>query len=254
VNIKQKVAAILPARLESSRLDRKVLADICGIPMIIHVYKRCLLAKTLDEVFVATDSIEIKNVVEKYGGKVIMTSANHQTGTDRIAEAVKNLDFEIIVNVQGDEALVNPNYIDKVVSELHENPEVNVGILVNSFSKRNSPSDIKVVLNDNNDVMYFSRSDIPSNSRTKNSPMLKAYHILPFRKDFLIQYAQWDKGALEQIELNEYLRILEHGYRIRAVYVESDAISVDTLADLEYVRSLMKDDEYFLYLVDNKLI
>ena len=241
----QKVIAILPARLESSRLPRKALKDICGLPMIVHVFKRCLLSKKLDEVYVATDSFEIKEVVEKYGGKVIMTSSKHETGTDRIAEAALELDAEIIVNIQGDEALVNPKYIDRVTNELIENPDINVGILVNSFSKKDSPSDIKVVLNKNNDVMYLSRSDIPSASRLKNPPMLKAYHIVPFRKKFLLEYAQMDRGSLEKIEFNEYVRILENGERIRAVYVESDAVSVDTPEDLQYVREVMPYDLWF---------
>ena len=241
----QKAIAILPARLESSRLPRKALKDICGLPMIVHVFKRCLLSKKLDEVYVATDSFEIKEVVEKYGGKVIMTSSKHETGTDRIAEAALKLDAEIIVNIQGDEALVNPKYIDRVTNELIENPDINVGILVNSFSKKDSPSDIKVVLNKNNDVMYLSRSDIPSGSRQNNPPMLKAYHIVPFRKKFLLEYAQMDRGSLEKIESNEYVRILENGERIRAVYVESDAVSVDTTEDLQSVRELMPHDLWF---------
>jgi 3-deoxy-manno-octulosonate cytidylyltransferase (CMP-KDO synthetase) len=240
-----KTVAILPARIESSRLPRKVLLDICGLPMIVHVYRRCLLASSLDEVYVATDSAEIQENVEKYGGKVIMTSSSHQTGTDRIAEAAKNIDAEIIVNVQGDEALVNPLYIDKVVKELQNNSDVNVGILVNPFSKNNSPSDIKVVVNKNNDVMYVSRSDIPSNSRVEDPPMLKAYHIVPFRKKFLMLYTQLEKGKLEKIEYNEYLRIIEHGYNIRAVEVESDAVSVDTIEDLKYVRAEMPKDKWF---------
>jgi len=241
----EKVIAILPARLESSRLPRKALKDICGLPMIVHVFKRCLLSQKLDEVYVATDSFEIKEVVENYGGKVIMTSAKHETGTDRIAEAALELDVEIIVNIQGDEALVNPEYIDRVTNELIENPGINVGILVNSFSKKDSPSDIKVVLNKNNDVMYLSRSDIPSDSRLNSPPMLKAYHVVPFRKKFLLEFSQWDKGSLEKIEFNEYLRILENGERIRAVYVESDAVSVDTPEDLQYVREVMPYDLWF---------
>ena len=241
----QKAIAILPARLKSSRLPQKALKDICGLPMIVHVFKRCLLSKKLDEVYVATDSFEIKEVVEKYGGKVIMTSSKHETGTDRIAEAALELDAEIIVNIQGDEALVNPKYIDRVTNELIENPDINVGILVNSFSKKDSPSDIKVVLNINNDVMYLSRSDIPSGSRQNNPPMLKAYHIVPFRKKFLLKYAQMNRGSLEKIEFNEYVRILENGERIRAVYVESDAVSVDTPEDLQYVREIMPNDLWF---------
>ena len=240
-----KTVAILPARLESSRLPRKALADICGLPMIVHVYKRCLLAKRLNDVYVATDSEEIRAEVERYGGKVIMTSCEHETGTDRIAEAASGLDAEIVVNVQGDEALVNPEYIDKVVAALQDNPDINIGILVNPFNKRNSPSDIKAVLTQNDDVMYFSRADIPSDARVDHPPLLKAYHIVPFRKNFLLEYAQWDKGELEQIEYNEYLRILERGHRIRAVHVESDAVSVDTLNDLEFVREKMLIDPFF---------
>jgi 3-deoxy-manno-octulosonate cytidylyltransferase (CMP-KDO synthetase) len=245
VSINQKVVAILPVRMESTRLAGKALLDICGLPMIIHVLKRCLLAKKLNEVYVATDSIEITKVVEKYGGKVIMTSSSHQTGTDRIAEAANNIEADIIVNVQGDEALVNPTHIDKVITALQRNPEVNVSILVNPFNKRGSTSDIKAVLNDNDEVMYFSRSDIPSDSRMDEHLLHKAYHIIPFRKEFLLQFSKWPKGRLEQIEFNEYLRILEKGYKIKAVHVESDAVSVDTLDDLIYVRNKMHDDYYF---------
>ena len=238
-----KVVAIIPSRLESSRLPKKALSDILGLPMIVHVFKRCLFAKKLDEVYVATDSVEIKEVVESFGGKVIMTSSRHQTGTDRIAEAMQTIEADIIVNVQGDEALVNPQYIDKAVSVLQESPQVNVAILVNPFNKRNSPSDIKVVLNENNDVMYLSRADIPSDARVESPALLKAYHIVPFRKDFLLQYSKWEKSKLEQIEFNEYLRILEKGYTIKAVHVESDSISVDTEEDLNYVIDKMKSDE-----------
>ena len=238
-----KAVAIIPARLESSRLPNKALADILGLPMIVHVFKRCLLAKTLDEVYVATDNIKIKDAVESHGGKVIMTSVKHETGTDRIAEAAQNIKADIIVNVQGDEALVNPEYIDKVVNSLVNSSGADVAILVNPFSKKRSPSDIKVVLNENDGVMYLSRADIPSDARVDNTKMLKAYHIVPFRKDFLLKYARWKKTELEKIEFNEYLRILEKGYKIQAVRVESDAISVDTKQDLELVRYKMKTDE-----------
>jgi 3-deoxy-manno-octulosonate cytidylyltransferase (CMP-KDO synthetase) len=240
-----KTVVIIPARLDSSRLPRKALADILGLPMIVHVFKRCLLANNLNDVYVATDSFEIKEAVESHGGKVIMTSSSHETGTDRIAEAAQFLDVDIVVNVQGDEALVNPTYIDKVVLVLQENPEINVSILVNSFNKRKSNSDIKVVLNEDNDVMYFSRTDIPSDVRVDCPPLLKVYHIVPFRKDFLIKYSKWEKGRLEKIEFNEYLRILEKGHKIRAVHVESDALSVDTQEDLNYVRSQMICDTWY---------
>lgn len=245
IAFKPKTVALIPSRLQSSRLPCKALADIHGLPMIVHVYRRCLLSQYLDGVYVATDSEEIRDVVEGHGGRALMTSDTHETGTDRIAEAARNLNAEIVVNVQGDEALVNPDHIDSAVSVLHDNPSINVAILVNPFSKRNSPSDIKVVLNEKDEVMYFSRADIPSDARTPNPPMLKAYHIVPFRREFLLDYSSWDKGALECIEYNEYLRILERGHRIRAVRVESDAISVDTPEDLAYVRAKMANDPIF---------
>ena len=132
-----------------------------------------------------------------------------------------------------------------MVSELCDNPSINIAILVNPYNKRNSPSDIKAVLNDKNDVMYFSRADIPSDARVENISMLKVYHIVPFRRVFLLQYTKWAKGTLEIIESNEYLRILARGHRIRAVHVESDAVSVDTADDLEYVRDKMLRDQWF---------
>lgn len=242
---KLRTIAIIPARLESSRLPGKALLDICGLPMIVHVFKRCEFAESLDEVFVATENDEIRQVVKQYGGKVIMTSSHHANGTERIAEAANNIDADIVVNVQGDEALVNPAHIDAAVNALIKDPNVNVAILVNEFSKRNSPADIKTVLDEKNNVMYLSRSDIPSDARTNNPPMLKAYHILPFRKEFLLKYASWGKGYLEKIEYHEHLRILEKGYKIRAVRVDSDAVSVDTEKDLKFVREVMLSDSFF---------
>jgi len=241
-----KVVAIISSRLESSRLPGKALLNICGgLPMIVHVYKRCMLSNSLDEVYVVTDNLKIKDVVESYGGRVIMTSSLHKTGTDRIAEAAKTIDADIVVNVQGDEVLLDPNYINQVVLALHDNPDINISILVNSFNKRNSPSDIKVVLNENDEIMYFSRTDIPSYTRDNNHRMLKAYYVVPFRKDFLLEYSKWKESYLEKIEFNEYLRILEKGYKIKAVHVESDAVSVDTDIDLEYVRGKMISDRFF---------
>lgn len=245
-----RIVAIIPSRLESSRLPRKALSDICGLPMIVHVFKRCEFAKTLDEVFVATDSDEIRQIVEQHSGKVLMTSSSHKNGTERIAEAAESVDGDIIVNVQGDEALVMPEHIDAAINALIEDENINVSILVNSFSKRNSPSDIKVVLDLHGNVMYLSRSDIPSNTRTKDAPLLKAYHVLAFRKEFLMQYANWEETYLEKIEYHEHLRILERGHKIKAVKVDSQAISVDTELDLIEVKYLMEKDPYYKAILD----
>tara|TARA_X000000368_G_C22809220_1_gene613899 strand:- start:33 stop:785 length:753 start_codon:yes stop_codon:yes gene_type:complete len=241
-----KVVGIIPSRMESTRLPNKPLKDICGLPMIIHVLKRCELSKVLGEVYIATDSIEIKNVVENFGGNVILTKKNHQTGTDRVAEASKSVKAEIIVNIQGDEALLNPRHIDKVTNILINNLNYDVAILVNSFKKEKSISDIKVVTNKYDEVLYFSRLDIPFRKKT-DKEMLKAYHIVPFRKSFLNTFTNLPKGNLEIEESNEYLRIIENDFKIKTIKVNSLGISVDTKEDLKFVRKAMKKDQFYGY-------
>jgi len=170
-----KIVGIIPARMDSSRLPGKPLVDILGLPMIVHVLQRCMMAKTLDEIYVATDSKRIADVVSSYGGRYIMTSDRHKTGTDRITEAAKEIDCDIVVNIQGDEALVNPQHIDLVVDAMREDKNINVAMAVNPCHNYNSTSDMKVVLDENMNIMYFSRSDIPSSARTNMAPMLKGY-------------------------------------------------------------------------------
>ena len=239
-----KVIGMIPVRLESSRLPEKALCDILGLPMVIHTLKRTQMAKTLDEVYVVTDSEVIKALVESHQGQVIMTSKVHQTGSDRLAEAAEYIEADIVVNIQGDEALVDPNHIDAGVKGLI-NSKAKVSILLTQFSKKQSYGDIKAVVNLKNEIMYLSRNDIPSESRSPIEYSLKAYHVVSFRKDFLIKYAKLKQTPLEKIEYNEYLRVLENGYTIQGVIVESDTVSVDTDEDLKYVRKLMSADELF---------
>lgn len=239
-----RIIAIIPSRLESSRINRKPLADILGLPMVVHVYYRALLSPILDDVWVATDSTEVKSVVEKFGGKAILTSANHTNGTERIAEAVSNMEADVVVLVNGDEALLNPDYIETSYQTLVQS-DAEASILVNPFYKVSSPSDFKVVLNLKNEVMYISRGDIPCDARHPVPHRLKAYHIMAFRRDFLNVYAALDKTPMESIEDHEHLRIIENGYKIVACKVESSAVSVDTPGDLEYVREQMPQDPYF---------
>ena len=239
-----KVVGMIPVRMESSRLPNKPIKDICGLPMIIHTLKRTQLAKKLDEVYVVTDNDELRKLVELYGGEVIMTSKHHKTGSDRLAEAAGKINADIIVNVQGDEALVDPEHIDIGVEGI-KSSDANISILLTKYKKRNSNSDIKAVVNLKNEIMYLSRNDLPSDSRNNVDYMLKAYHIVSFKKDFLIQYATLEQTPLEIIESNEYLRVLENGYKIQGVMVDSIAVSVDTIEDLEFVRNVMKNDKLF---------
>lgn len=233
---------MVPARLQSSRLPEKALINILGMPMVIHTCKRAQLAKKLDDVYLVTDSKRIKKTAESYGLKVIMTGSHHQTGSDRLAEACQYVECDIVVNIQGDEPLVNPEHIDAIVEPLLDDTTLQISIGVTHYTKKNSFSDIKAVLDLDGNIMYCSRADLPSDSRTPVKEMLKMCFIVPFRKDFLLQYASWEPTPLETIEYNEYLRVLEHGVKIRAVRVENAKISVDTPADMEEVRELMALD------------
>lgn len=237
------VVGMIPARLESSRLPGKALLDICGLPMVIHTCKRAQLAKKLDEVYLATDNPLIREAGEKNGIKVIMTGSHHQTGSDRLAEACQKVACDIVVNIQGDEPLVNPEHIDAIVSPLVEEPGLQIAVGVTPYAKKHSASDIKAVLDLKGNIMYCSRTDLPSEARTKVPEMLKMCFIVPFRKEFLLQYASWEPTPLERIEFNEYLRVLEHGVKMRAVRIMGAQISVDTAAELEIVRDLMNRDK-----------
>ncbi len=239
-----KVIGVIPSRLKSTRVPNKPLVDICGLPMIVHVYKRACFSNILDDVIVATDSEEIKTVIESHGGKAVITSPDHKNGTERIAEVAQLTDADIIVLINGDEAIFNPENIADSVNTLI-NSDADAAILVIDFFEKNSPSDFKVVLNTVNEVMYISRNDIPSDARNRVDGMLKAYHILSFKKDFLIQYSKMDKTPLEKIEDHEHLRIIENGYKLKAKKILGYSVSVDTPKDLEYVRGAMKDDPYF---------
>jgi len=237
-----KVVGMVPARLESSRLPGKALLDICGLPMVIHTCKRAQLAKKLDEVYLATDNQLIREAGEKNGIKVIMTGRRHQTGSDRLAEACQQVPCDIVVNIQGDEPLVNPEHIDAIVSPLIDDLALQIAVGVTPYAKKHSFSDIKAVLDLEGNILYCSRTDLPSDARTEVPEMLKMCFIVPFRKAFLLQYASWEATPLERIEYNEYLRVLEHGVKMRAVRIEGARISVDTAEELEIVRDLMGKD------------
>ena len=239
-----KIVAIIPSRLKSSRIPRKALVDIAGLPMVAHVYHRARLSPILDDVWVATDSEEIKQVIEGFGGKAVLTKDTHSNGTERIAEAAAETDAEYIVLVNGDEALLNPNYIETSYNTLSSS-DSQASILVNSFDKINSPSDFKVVLNLKNEVMYISRGDIPCDARNPVESRLKAYHIMTFRRDFLDVYSGLEKSPLEAVEDHEHLRIIENGYKIVACKVDSSAVSVDTREDLVFTRNKMPEDPFF---------
>lgn len=237
-----KVAGIIPARMDSFRFPGKPLVDIEGLPMVVHVMKRAMLCKSMYVVYVATDSEEIFAAVEKHGGRAMMTGKTHQTGTDRIAEAARKIGCDTVLNIQGDEPLVKPDDIARLIEAMRDDPSCRAATLVCKTPARNENTECKVVLDLNKNILYMSRSDIPSQARVKVDLLYKLYCIIAFRKSFLKKFAKWDMTPLEKVEYIEYLRILEHGYKIKGVIVEEYSTSVDTPADLDVVKKMMKKD------------
>ncbi len=237
-----KIIGMIPSRLNSRRLPKKALLKICGIPLIAHVIHRAKLSKILDDLYLVTDSEEIANIGVACDCKIIMTSSNHMTGSDRLAEASRDLDAEIIVNIQGDEALVRPEDIARSANILMQKEELQVAMLATKYAQKNNPSDIKVSLNKKNEIIHFSRSNISTNLDTAS---LKAYHLVSFRKNMLLKFCELPQTEYEIQESIEYMRLIENEYKIGCEIIDSSAISVDTEKDLKLVTELMKKDNLF---------
>lgn len=249
-NKKIKIIGVIPARYSSTRLPGKPLLDICGLPMVIHTMKRSMMSKVLDEVIVATDDQRIFDIVTKNGGQAMMTETSHENATVRLYEVSKKKPADIYVLILGDEALVKPDHINKSAQSLLNN-KYEISILYNKFYKKNSPSDQKVVINNLGEIMYISRSDIPSDYKNKVDYYHKAYFIVSLTHAMLEKYMSLPQTRYDFIESNEFTRILENGHKIKGVEVTSSAISVDTTEDLEIVRKMMKEDEIFKIYKDN---
>lgn len=244
-----RVVVVIPARYGSQRLPAKPLADICGKPMVQHVYERAARAKLVNAVLVATDDERIMSAVRGFGGRAVMTPESLQTGTDRIAYVARSLpDAEIIVNVQGDEPLVEPAMIDEAVEPLLHDNSVNVGTLVKKIDNNadlSNPGIVKVVLDREGNGIYFSRSPIPFGRDIQQSEWLR-HHIYykhiglyVFHREFLNRFSEMNQTPLEKTEKLEQLRILENGYKIRCTVTSFDSVPVDTQDDLERVRRIL---------------
>lgn len=244
-----KITAIIPARYASTRFDGKALADIQGKPMVRHVYERTSQASLVSEVIVATDDERIAAAVRSFGGRVVMTSRDHETGTDRLAEVAASLDTEIVVNVQGDEPLIEPAMIDEAIRPLVTDTALLMGTLKSRVTNLHdflSPNVVKVVTDLDGFALYFSRSPLPNfrdkwhdlkDEAFKSGRLLCHKHVglYAYRRDFLLKFARMAPTLLEQAEKLEQLRALENGVRIKVVETAYESIGVDTPSDLEKV-------------------
>jgi 3-deoxy-manno-octulosonate cytidylyltransferase (CMP-KDO synthetase) len=242
-----KIICIIPARYGSTRFEGKPLSDICGKPMIQHVYERVLKSDTVSYAAVATDDERIFAAVMKFGGNVIMTSSEHRSGTDRIAEAVSAIDgvedSDVIVNIQGDQPIFEPAQIDDVASPLLRDRSINMCTLIYRIKREEEithPNAVKVVFDRDNFALYFSRATVPY-VRGNNTRVLyyKHHGIYAYRKSFLETFTGLEEGYLEKLEALEQLRAMEHGYRIKVVETAYDSVEVDTLEELERVRRIV---------------
>ena len=240
-----KKVIIIPARLDSSRLPKKVLLDLKGKTVIQRVYEQCLKVKNIDEVYIATDSLEIKKVCETFTNQVIITKSTHQSGTDRIGEAISSIACDIVINVQGDEPFIETSLIEALVNSF-SNSDIS---MASAMSKINNVKDlqnsnvVKVVVDSQNNALFFSRSMLPFPRDVKEisiaKEVLEKYQffrhigIYGYRKDFLLKFVNMEQSYLEKIEKLEQLRALENGFKIKMIEANSSLIGIDTQEDYE---------------------
>jgi 3-deoxy-manno-octulosonate cytidylyltransferase (CMP-KDO synthetase) len=251
------VVAIIPARYASTRFPGKPLAEIMGKSMIEHVYRRVCRADTIDRVIIATDDQRIFRQALKFGAEVVMTSAHHPSGTDRLAEVATDLEADLVVNVQGDEPLIVPQMIDEAVSPLLADPKLQMGTLCNRIEILDdylSPNVVKLVRDQQGRALYFSRAPIPVardmtptelGQQLTKIGALRHIGLYVYRRDFLLRYARLPQTPLETLESLEQLRALEHGIPVYAALTDYTCQGVDTRDDLLRVKKIMQQSGEF---------
>jgi 3-deoxy-manno-octulosonate cytidylyltransferase (CMP-KDO synthetase) len=240
--VPRKFLGVIPARFSSTRFPGKILAPLAGKPMLQHVYERASQARYLSSTIIATDDQRIFDAARGFGARVRMTRTDHPSGTDRVAEIASAENAEVIVNIQGDEPLIDPAAIDAAVLPVAHDPDIVMATLkkkIEDFSEIDNPNVVKVVTDRAGDAIYFSRCPIPFNrERASGATYYKHIGLYIYQRDFLLNYSSLPIGPLEQTERLEQLRALENGYRIRVVETEYESLGVDTPADLERVEKL----------------
>ncbi len=243
-----RAIGVIPARYESSRFPGKVLADLFGRPLIQYVYEEALKATSLEDLLVACDDERVLKAVQDFGGRAVMTSKEHKSGTDRITEVVNPIDSQIVVNIQADEPLIRFSMIDELVNCLSQDPDIPMATLIHKIDQiqdLEDPNVVKVVKDKNNFALYFSRSPIPhlrsSLAASQSLSFYKHLGLYAYTKDFLFTFTNLPMGELEESEKLEQLRALEHGYRVKVIETGFNVIGVDTPEDLEKVKARMSE-------------
>ncbi len=246
-----RVVGIIPARYGSTRLPGKALRLILGKPMVQRVYERALLAHGISSVWVATDDERIARVVRSFGGQAIMTSPDHPSGTDRLAEATRAMDADIVVNIQGDQPFLDPVMIDEAAQPLLDDPSLPMATLMHPVHRPEDlqdPAVVKVVVDLAGNALYFSRSLVPYPRQALPQPVYEHVGLYVYRREFLQKLARLPPTPLEKIESLEQLRVLEHGFRLRVVETKCrdhafSGFSVDTEQDLMRAEVMLRERE-----------
>lgn len=243
------VAAVIPVRMGSTRYPGKPLCDIQGLTMVEHVYRRTRMSDSVDETYVATPDDEIREEVESFGGDVIMTGS-HPRATDRVAEAAEQLDADIVVVMQGDEPLVYPDMLDDAIEPVQNEADVKVTNLAKPIpneTEYRDPNNVKVVVDENWDALYFSRSPIPyiHDGTYEDAPVYHQVCVIPFEREFLFEFTDMEETELEYVESIDMLRLLENDYDVRLAETQRETYPVDTPEDHERVNEMMADDPLF---------
>lgn len=237
-----KVIGIIPARFSATRFMGKVLADLGGKPVVQHVWENAKKAKLFEDLIIATDDERVVKAAEDFEAKVVYTSPDQPSGTDRLIEVVNPIDVEVIVNIQGDEPMVRPEMLDELARAILDDKDVYMATLAKKIEDKSEiedPNVVKVVKDKNGFALYFSRAAIPHPRHMNTLQYFKHLGLYAYTKDFLFEFSNFQKSHLEMTEGLEQLRVLENGYKIKVVETEFDTIGIDTPEDLERARVAM---------------
>jgi len=241
-----KTLAVIPARYSSTRFPGKPLTIIAGKSMIQRVWERAMMVASIEDAIVATDDQRILDEVEKFGGKAILTCSSHKTGTDRIVEAISKVPCEWVINIQGDEPLVVAADLERLIVNTYKIKGAKVSTLIHKITNKSmlkDPNIVKVVLDKNQQALYFSRSLIPyiRSQKVGNPPIWRHLGVYLFKRDFLLQFHKWPQSLLEKTEQLEQLRILENGETLHCIESDYDSIGVDVPSDVAYVEKIINE-------------
>ena len=249
--MKKKVLALIPTRLNSRRLPAKALLPINDIPLIMHVYKRALLSKKIKDVIICCDDKKIFDVVKSHGAKVMMTSKHHPNGTDRICEAFKKIknknDYNLILDIQGDEPLVSPMHIDKVLEFHEKNLDVDIVLPNLKIKSTNNTNIVKLITNQKNEVIYISRANVPYQFKKESRFHKKHLSVISFKPESLLTFGKSKVSELEKVEDIELLRAIDIGLKVKTLNLKGDSFSIDIFEDYQKAKIRISRDRYFKF-------